>query len=153
MGQADGFGENVQVRGLNVQCLAGRKLAVQDCTRVLRQMPSPWVMKDPRFVLTIAAWMPTFESLPPNDRPAMLFVTRSSEKVERTYIANGEVKDGVPFMYRHTVSQLTEHAHQEFIAWPYAKLHLEFEQVIEAVKIFNLKRATRRDAPAEVDVI
>ncbi|HEX4132036.1 MAG TPA: hypothetical protein VHZ24_18530 [Pirellulales bacterium] len=147
LGDADGFGENVAVRRMNARTLNGKPLVPNEAQRLLAQLNQPWLIKDPRFVLTVNHWLPVFNAMPANARPAMLFITREIEKVERTYIAYGEVKDCVPFMYRHTVRELYDASWQGYRAWPFQKIHLEFEQVIDAVKMFNVVRASRRDAP------
>jgi hypothetical protein len=142
---ADGFGENVQIRKCNAQILHKRPPDLGALADLVRTLPLPWVVKDPRFVLTLPTWIGLFQTWKQHERPVLLFLTRDLEKIERSYVANNEVKNGVPGMYGHTVRQLAALAAQGYEQWPYRKLQVRFEQVIEATALFNISRATRRD--------
>lgn len=145
LGDADGFSEHVGIRRLNSLILAGKRPSDHDMSAAFCGLTNPWVVKDPRFVLTLRHWIPVFEALPASQRPTLLYLTRDIAKVERTYSAYGEVIDGVPGMYRHTVQELSELALQAYDVWPFAKLRLRFEQIVAAAKTFNVGRAERRD--------
>lgn len=148
LGEADGFGEDVPVRRLNEQLRQGRPADPRTMTQTFRRLASPWLVKDPRFVLTLREWMPVFATWPPAERPVLLFMTRDIAKVERTYEAYGELKNGSPGMYGRTVRELAALASEGYQAWPDRKIHFEFEQIIEAGRLFNVNRATRRDTVA-----
>src|SRR5262245_49578120 len=61
LGGADGFGENVAVRAVNIRILGKHPVDASETVRVLEQLPSPWLLKDPRFVLTLERWIPIFQ--------------------------------------------------------------------------------------------
>lgn len=146
LGDADGFGENVAIRRINGQILNGRQPQIEVLHEAFAALPQPWVVKDPRFVLTLSTWMELFQTWPQQQRPQLLYLTRELEKIERTYVAYGEVKDGVPGMYRKTVRELAALAVEGFREWPYQKLAITFEQIIAAAELFSVKRASRRDS-------
>ena len=71
LGEADGFSENVAVRGINAQLLGGRIPEPQKVLGLLRDLPAPWLVKDPRFVLTLEHWIGWFQTFPPIERPVL----------------------------------------------------------------------------------
>lgn len=145
---ADGFGENVQVRWCNIQLLHRRAVEPGVPGELLRRLPRPWVVKDPRFVLTLPLWIEVLADWPEAERPVLLYLTRELAKIERTYVAYGETPNGVPGMYGHTVSELASRAAEGYAQWPFRKLQLAFEQVIAAAALFSVARASRRDRSA-----
>ncbi|MDZ4782565.1 MAG: hypothetical protein SGJ19_20150 [Planctomycetia bacterium] len=145
LGEVDGFSENVVIRRRNAELLSGKRPDLQNLAQSFADLRSPWLVKDPRFVLTLDQWLPVFQALPAAERPTLLHLTRDIQKVQRTYLAYGEVVEGAPGMYRHTVQELSEIALRAYGTWPFAKLHLEFEQIVAAAKAFNIGRAQRRD--------
>lgn len=142
-GDADKFyAESVSVRKLNAQAIKEGKLDQEKAMQALAH-PGPWIFKDPRTVLTLQHWLPLIEKM--HVKPTLLWLSRDIEYVRRSYIDRGYVnRKGEPALYSKTLDALYSLAENGYNTWPWAKVRLTFEDVMEAAKLFNLDIATRR---------
>lgn len=124
LGDADAeYAESVSIREANQEWLAQRHdRQLPGCAaKRLAKLPSPWVLKDPRFVHTLEAWLPL---LAPHD-PLLLFLTREVGKLLESYERRGErpTRDGLD------LSQITALAERQYERWPWRKLRIDAAQV------------------------
>jgi hypothetical protein len=80
------YAEHVLIRELNEAAWRTGRLDRVRARELLRQLPSPLVIKDPRFVHTIGQWLPVFEEF----RPCLLWLVRDLAELKRSYVKRGE---------------------------------------------------------------
>lgn len=130
-GDADhDYSESVSVRAINQQHLAGKSIDPDFLSEILLRMPTPWAIKDPRFVQTLDCWMPYFESY----RPLLLWLTRESDAVKASYARRNERFRGESYEREY------EMCHKHFVNWPWQKLRVDFETILNAASLIDPQR-------------
>lgn len=104
----------------------------QEMSAALAAIPRPWCVKDPRMVLTLGDWLPVLSWY----KPFLLLVERDIERMRRTYAKHG-FGDRI---YGHSIADLKAIARGEFDKWGHRKLRVAYEDVAEAVELFDLGR-------------
>jgi hypothetical protein len=102
---------------------------------VLRSLEPPWAIKDPRLVLTIEQpeWR---EALTPHE-PVLLLFERSFERTRRSW-QQRKVAGG---MYGCSLTELLVRARLIYEQWPWRKVAVQYEQLIEAGRAIDFERA------------
>jgi hypothetical protein len=106
--------------------------ATSDARVILAELPQPWVLKAPRFHLTLTRWLPVLAQY----EPALLWIREDLAAVAESYRRRGEDVSRVGEKLRLCQVQ--------FDRWPWVKLAIDAEGVAEAVGMFEL--ALTRDA-------
>jgi hypothetical protein len=112
-----------------------REDIVKQC---VASLTPPWVLKDPRFVITMSdqRWREALDDL----RPTLLLIERNYEAVKRSYERR---KNRKLFVWGHSLESLLTRAREEYERWPWNKVRVTFEQLLEAAKCVDLDRAAR----------
>ena len=93
-----------------------------DVEQCLDNLDTPWVIKDPRFVLTLhyQPWDDVWDKY----KPCMLYVSRDYntlvEKYKRKWTNLYDI-------YGCSLKELVMLAESRYLSWPYNKIHITFE--------------------------
>ncbi len=128
----DEFCEHPVVRDLNEAALHTDTLDLDRALDAVEDLAAPWVIKDPRFIHTLDHWLPILGRW----QPSLLWVVRDDAAVAESYARRGE-------RYRLGMSlpELYELAKTQFDSWPWAKVRVDYENIANAVGLFDLGRA------------
>ncbi|MBN8625474.1 MAG: glycosyltransferase [Planctomycetes bacterium] len=137
----DEFGESVGIRSINQEFLkVGQFPAGQATVAMFRK--EPWVVKDPRFVLTLERWRHVFAQLP--QPPLLIWLRRDSKAVAASYVRRGRLTQE---RAEELVGRRYIRAEEQYAAWPWRKVALDYEKIRAAVGLFD----TRRSASIQED--
>lgn len=128
------YGEHRKIRECNRYVLE-HKAIPPEAEAVLRDLKSPWAIKDPRFVITLSSWQPVFAS-GLGQLPVLLWSIKELEEVTRSHAIRGEMVNGKPGSHDHTVEELWQLAAEHYSNWPGAKLRLSYQQIAIAASLF-----------------
>lgn len=136
VGQLDAqYAEERRVRRLNQPLMDGTKqLDTLAAKRLLRTIPQPWIIKDPRFRRTLPQWVPVLEPF----RPLLVYVSKDAAAVKASYERHGWSKAYDPAD--------VDRCHAAFNAWPWAKWHFRAEDLSDVFSTFDPQRM--QPAPA-----
>lgn len=98
---------------------------------MLRRMPPPWVIKDPRLIWCLDQWLPLFEELF-DELPLMVYLVRNSPALARSYSKEGQPQKTQMILNEQLLAQ------RAFDAYTGPKLHLDFEAIVTAAARVNL---------------
>lgn len=133
-GNADHYGEHRTCRSINDRALHGRKIfSVKDVRRLLSNLRSPWLLKDPRFTWTLGKWKPLLPS-----GVMLVWITRDLKKTENSFRKQGWLRDGKS--RGATVEELHHKCLRHFDLWNGPKLRLDFDDIKRAVSLFDTQR-------------
>lgn len=107
---------------------AANMSAPHDASQVIASLKQPWVLKDPRFVLTLDDWRPVLAAY----NPLLLWVTKDRQQVRRSYLKRGEDK--------YTESHHWRLAGLQFAKWPGPKLRLQAEAIARACAMLDKRK-------------
>lgn len=93
----------------------------------------PWVVKDPRLVVTWAAWEPVFQA----SNVLVLHIERDIERMKRTYERHRFSDHRI---YGYHIQELRDMARGHYRDWQGPKVSLRYEDLAEAVKLFDQGR-------------
>lgn len=123
------FAESVSIREINEALLSKRESACPES--VLARLGQPWAIKDPRMVETLNLWIPFLAIY----NPALIWLTRDESAVTDSHDRRGErIRSG---SYHRAYAKCVEH----FRDWTGPKIRIEFEQIREAVRFFDIPRS------------
>lgn len=139
-GDADlSFAESPLIRSRNRELLAGKSL---DETAISRQLverfDQPWVIKDPRFVLTLDRWLAALAGI--DHPPVLLWIVRDMAELEASYLRKGLLVDGkltLDYQQGWTLPRLYAEAQRQFDLYPWVKLKITDRQLSEAAATFR----------------
>ncbi|HEX4147937.1 MAG TPA: hypothetical protein VHY20_03075, partial [Pirellulales bacterium] len=131
-GDADeAFGESVSVRCVNQSAKRGQ-IDLRQAKAALAQLPEPWALKDPRFHITLPAWLPLLAEL--QRPPLLVWLRRDSEQVAASYVTRGELSsEKAPLVVRARYAQ----CRRLFELWPWARVAIDYEQLAAAAGLFE----------------
>ena len=142
----DAFAEHVQVRECNTWAIKNGglpDLAQQVVDDLF--MHQPWVVKDPRFAVTLHLWQPLFAAA--GELPSVLWLTREFQQVCESYRSRGELvafgDDLVPGICwcegesGVSVEELYASCARQVARWPGPVLHFEYERVTSATAVWS----------------
>lgn len=125
--------EDRRVREVNAELLAGRRA---DPLQALQKLSPGWLIKDPRLVVTMPAWLEAFaRTAPLYGPPLLVYIERNAEQVLASYRRRGESVD--EFHTGYGVPELLTIAERRFQEWPYRKVRIRFEHLEAAVGLFR----------------
>jgi hypothetical protein len=127
------FCESRSVRALNERALRTGRLAVKRARKILDGLPAPWVIKDPRFVHTLPAWMPLFSSL--DRKPVLVRVRRDRQSMVHSYR-----RRGAPGDFLRRIDQQLALCRQQYEHWPWVRLSIDYELLAASVTEFDMNR-------------
>lgn len=88
-----------------------------DAAQLLRDLPSPWLLKDPRFCETLECWLPAFSK----SKPLLIWLDRDESLVRASYESRDEP---IGMLERRLIL-----AKQAFEYWPWAKQRIRYEDL------------------------
>jgi hypothetical protein len=112
-----------------------RKVGPSEFNVALANIPAPWVIKDPRLVLTWDDWLPAFSKY----KPLVLLVERDLARMRKTY---SKYKFHDFRIYGRDVADLVRIARSHYATYDGPKLKIRYEQLADAVRCFDLSRAS-----------
>lgn len=104
----------------------------------IKSISQPWVIKDPRFVLTLNnnLWKQIWEEY----KPFMLYITRDKDYLYKKYIKVWKQTNNI---YGQSLDKMIEIAYNKYLKWKYNKIHISFEQLIQAGNLIDFIRADK----------
>lgn len=123
------YAENREVHQINARTVGGSGFDKRRAGELLASLPRPWVLKDPKFSQTLRHWRPSLA----NYRPALLWLTKDLEYVRKSYSRRFGLSPGLADR-RHVWCE------QYFAAWPWGKLHIDAENMVKAIRLFDPDR-------------
>ena len=140
-GDADtAFAESVEVRNLNHDIERFGILPPRRAHLVLARLPRPWAIKDPRFVRTLHHWLPHFSQLEP--KPVLMRITRSTESLVTSFR-----RRQTPGDVAMRVEQLLNLCRQQYEAWPWMRMTIDYERLGQGVAMFDAGRFHKATQP------
>lgn len=138
------FAESVRMREINRQLLAGAPLPAQMAASLefVRSLSRPFAVKDPRLVETLSHWNDVFAALQLS--PMLIMVERDYEAVAQSYTDRNELVRGRPGTRNRTLDEMLELAEANYARWPYPKLKIRYENLVEAALLVKTRRAMRK---------
>ena len=130
------FAESVSVRKLNQFVQRFGYLPPGRARRLLAALPSPWAVKDPRFVTTLHHWLPHLNLL--GQQPALVRIVRRPEDILASYRRRGAAGD-----LETLVRLRTRQCQEQYERWPWAKMTIEYERLGAAASLFEKDRGKR----------
>lgn len=139
----EAFAESIGLRAANRRLLTkGWTVDWETSARdILQSFARPFAIKDPRLVETLPHWIPVFSRL--RWSPMLLMIERSRDDLVRSYVERREIVRGQPGTRNRTLDELLELAAQNYSRWPYAKMAIRYEKVVEAASLVRTNRAMR----------
>lgn len=129
---ADEYGENVAFREINEAWMRSGRFDPRAAEALLRGLPAPWVLKDPRFVWSADQWK--------LEGAALLWIRRDAAAVEqslRTKHWGSETPRGYVLRGK-TIPETMRECERIHAAWTGPKLEIEYESLRRAVALFKL---------------
>lgn len=126
------YAESVSVRDVNHRALASDNFDVKTAQK-LASREGPWAIKDPRFVFALPKWLPVFAQL--DHPPVLVWIRRDAKKVAASYVRRNEMTEQVAL---NKVQRRMQLAHDRFELWPWRKLALAYEDVLNAVRLVRI---------------
>ena len=108
---------------------------ISGMTEWLRAQPSPWIIKDPRFLETLGVWLKVFQGL--DTLPLLYHVTRPMQALAQSYRRRNELVNGEPGVRGRTVPQLVDLANKGYAQWPGPKIQVSLADVAKSSSIFD----------------
>lgn len=136
----DRFAEHARIRNLNRYALKHDTLQMGRVKRVVAALEEhqPWVIKDPRFTVTLHLWEQIFA--PP---PLVLRITKDLAKVKASYRKRGEMIRGKPGNRWQgskrglTVEEQVKLLEQQLTGWPGPIITVDYAQIAKVTEIFE----------------
>jgi hypothetical protein len=132
LGDADKeFSEHCAVRRLNQHVEKTGHLPHKEARQVLDSLPTPWVIKDPRFVATLHHWIPLF--FKQDRKPVLVRIQRDRDAVISSYQRRSAPGDVV-----QRVDMALKLCRQQQERWPWERVTIEYERLAAAVAQFDM---------------
>lgn len=132
----DDYAEPAIIREINDRIIRGHLPDHDECYSAVKGMPSPWVLKDPRFCWTLNYWKDFFKG------DCLIWLTRDLAMVELS-LRKQDWGQSTPGGYRlrgETLPTLEMWCKTYFKEWEGPKLQLSYENLKAAVSLFDLSR-------------
>jgi hypothetical protein len=122
--------------GLCDKCGGTANNADQIVDILLDNLESPWVLKDPRIVMTISdyRWQRAIHRV----KPLLLYVERDPKRMKKTFDTSNEDLNN---LWGLKFEEMRQKARMEYENYPYAKVFIKYEDVIAAAKSIDFERA------------
>ena len=133
------YAEHQRVRQLNRWALRHDSLQEKRAQLIVAELEkhTPWVIKDPRFTVTLHLWKEVFEQ-----PPTVLRITKDVSQVKASYRRRGEMVRGRPgnrwasAPRGLTVDEQLTLLEQQLQDWPGPIITVDYEQIAQVTKIF-----------------
>jgi len=120
----------------NTKFRAGGIIKIDLLKKRIAKLEKPWIIKDPKFVITLDYWHELFNKL-----PLLIFVERETERLKLSFKKRNQfAKEKVPGEYGYTVKKLNRMAHERYENWEGAKTRIKYDDIRRAVFVFDTKR-------------
>jgi hypothetical protein len=137
------YAEHTRIRDANTVALrqGGLQKHAKDIVRQLAQV-QPWVVKDPRFTVTLALWEEVF-ARDAQPMPTLLWIKKDLAKVKKSYNRRGErVGKVAGNRWRgakrgYTVDEQFKMVGDQFCNWSGPTISLEYDQLAAAAAMFK----------------
>jgi hypothetical protein len=126
----DKYMENRGVYDVNRRTTTDDTFDRDKAAAAIAALPTPWVVKDPRFCRTMRLWRPVFAPY----TPTLLWVTKDLEYVKSSMMRRFQMKPewaDKRFQWATTIFQ----------SWPWSRVQIDVSQIAEAVKLFDVTRS------------
>jgi len=139
----DEHGESLSVRELNGwiirNCGSGLLGFEKKQRAVLEVLEQPWVLKDPRFRMTLQYW--DFIRY----TPILLYLKKDAEKIQQSYHRRSRPEWGRPYpMSLDTIAEWERQCRKQYEMWPMKKIQLNAEDIGLACGMFSAERSAGR---------
>lgn len=124
------WGESIRFREINEEVRRRRIAAESMATEFLDGLPAPWVLKDPRFMHTAKFWLPLLKK----HEPTLLWITRDEAAVLKSHQKQGWTP------HFGSLDRALERCSDIYKQWPWGRATFSYEQLREAVSMFDLSR-------------
>jgi hypothetical protein len=121
--------ESRAIRDLNEQSLLEGKFLSDEAPKILEALTQPWVIKDPRFRLTLNQWKPHLRPY----KPTLILLHKSSLLVQKSFQRRNANWVNVPRRQKQCITA--------FNGWPFDKILLEVSKFETMLGMYNLERS------------
>lgn len=135
----DQYAEPPRIRKINEKIIVGKPVSVKQLEKEMTLLKDPWVLKDPRFVLTLPRWT-VVESF---NCATLLLLERDLSHVKNSLRKQGwgkSTKKGYTLRGGFTLEELHERSNDLFNKWDGPKLKIQYENIHDAINLFDLNR-------------
>ena len=142
VGADERYLENTKVREANRHALTKETLPVVLVKDIISELNEnePWVIKDPRFTVTLHLWKNVFTRL--NSFPVVIKISKDLRSVKDSYIRRKEIVKGKPgnkwkgALAGCTVDEQVEMLDTQLASWQFPVIDLTYSQLKEATNLF-----------------
>lgn len=135
LGDADvEYSESVLARRINDDLNKFGQWDEAAAKSLLESLTTPWVIKDPRFCLTLNNWLPLL-----GYGTFLLWIDRDKESTIRSRIRRGATQSEAV----RSVDRRQSLAAKHYESWPWGKLKISLEQIQSAISLFDVNRPNR----------
>jgi hypothetical protein len=141
-----GYAECNRCRQLNAQYMREKTFPLIEAHEAADKLKSPWILKDPRYVFTLNYWEQVFSP----KLPLVIWLVRDMERVRQSYkkrnyyvwkvLDSGERVRTEGLYLGNSIEDLFELARNQFSQWGGPKIRLDYEDVKEAVSLFDVDK-------------
>ena len=138
------YAENIKVRNANRVALSREELPEHLIEEIVVELNEnePWVIKDPRFSVTLHLWKNVFNKL--NSFPVLVHIARDLHDVKSSYIKRKEIVRGCPgnmwkgASHGFTVDEQLKMLCQCLSVWKEPIIDITYEQIKQATALFSV---------------
>lgn len=144
LGEVDRFAENRIIRELNYGLIRkGLTIPKAEAEAALASLTQPWAIKHPEMSHALPAWL----NLLAPYKPAMLYLTKDQDYVRKSFSRRFQMAPELADKRRRLCDQ-------HFDQWLWPKLKLDADQVVSAIRLFDIERTFKHrvDTPAAAGV-
>lgn len=122
------FCEHRKVRQVNENFMKSGHWDTREAELALANLNSPWLIKDPRFRVTLRKWYPVFAQY----KPLLLHLTKDSKLIADSWSRHGMNASQLP----NAIAACDTY----FEEWPWPKMKLDASDIAKAVCLYSLDR-------------
>jgi len=136
------------MRNLNHRLMQGEAVPQEELIDLLQNLEEPWVLKDPRFAITLEYWYTGLKQYAEISKRNLFLVWmhRDFAKTEASFLRRREyvVVKGKKVAFEKVSKYSLEDAYNNcpkfFQSWPWAKIAIDYEDIKKASRVFDPKR-------------
>ncbi len=103
----------------------------------LVSLSEPYVLKDARFCYLLHHWIVPIALSGTN--PILVYITRDIDRIKHSFEVRDEMENGLVAPGK-VVEELIKMAEESYRLWPLLKCKIRYEDMVEAVKLFDVDR-------------
>ncbi len=145
-------GESVSVTDLNVKILADGVETTDSTypdehatTVLLSKLKTPWVLKDPNFQLTLDKWQNAMWYA----ETTLVWLTKDAELIYNSHLRRVKPEWPVAPIAIQSVRLWEQRCQRQYEAWRGPKIKISHNQIVSALKLFDIERAMGSPIPEE----